>query len=98
VDESIEDRSSSHSRPGRIGERRWGFVGVGWELLSCLVRPVPVVMGDVVAQCGEQVLLAVDEDVVQALAAGGADPAFRVRVGPRSQLHRMRTIGTNVCG
>jgi hypothetical protein len=39
-----------------------------------------------------------DEGVVQALAARGAYPAFRVRVGRRSQLHRMRMIGSDVFG
>jgi hypothetical protein len=41
-----------------------------------------VVVGDELTERGEQVALAMDEGVVQALAAGGADPPFRVCVRP----------------
>jgi hypothetical protein len=69
----------------------------GWrELLAELVRPVPVVMTDVVSQRGGQVPF--DEGVVQALPPYGADPAFCECVGRRSQLHRMRMIGSDVFG
>jgi hypothetical protein len=57
-----------------------------------------LVVDDVLAQRGEQVPLAVDQDMVQALAPGGPYPALRKGVGRRSQLHRMRTFGTNVFG
>jgi hypothetical protein len=58
----------------------------GRQLLSGLVRPVPVVVGDVLAQGGEQVPFAVDEDVIQALAAGGTNPALRECVSTSPQL------------
>jgi hypothetical protein len=51
--------------------------------MSALVWPVLVVVANVFAQRGEQMLFAVDEDVVQALAAGGADPPFSECVRPR---------------
>jgi len=63
-----------------------------------LMGPVLVVVRDALAQCGEQVSFAVDKDAVEALAADAPYPPFRVGVGSRSQLHRMRTIGTDVSG
>jgi hypothetical protein len=39
-----------------------------------------------------------DQSPVEALGPDGAYPPFRVCVGPRSQLHRMRTVGTDVSG
>jgi len=55
-------------------------------------------MTGVLVENGGQVTLTDDEHSVGALAAYAADPALRYRVGSRSQLHRMRTIGTDVSG
>ena len=49
-DESIEDRSSPHPCHSKICDWRRGRVGGGQELMPCLVRPVPVVVGDVLAK------------------------------------------------
>jgi hypothetical protein len=53
-------------------------------LSSGLVRPMPVVMVDVLAQGGEEMSFAVNEAVVQTLPARGANPAFRERVNSAS--------------
>jgi hypothetical protein len=39
-----------------------------------------------------------DEGAVKEFGPASADPAFHDRVGPRRQLHRMKTIGTDACG
>jgi hypothetical protein len=39
-----------------------------------------------------------NEHPVGALAADGAHPSLRERVGPCSQLHRIRMIGSDVSG
>ncbi len=59
---------------------------------------MPIEMTGVLVENGGQVTLTDDEHSVGALAAYAADPALRYRVGSRSQLHRMRTIGTDVSG
>jgi hypothetical protein len=64
ADESIEDRLSVYMRPGRIRDRWWGRVDCRGRLSSGLVRPMPVVMDDVLAQGGEEMSFAVDEAVV----------------------------------
>ncbi len=53
ADESIEDRSSPYPCHSKICDWRRGRVGGGRELMSCLVRPVPVVVGEVRAKRGE---------------------------------------------
>jgi hypothetical protein len=52
----------------------------------------------VLAEDQPQVPFAGDQHPVQALAAGTADPAFGVSVGPRRQLHPIQMIGTGGCG
>ena len=67
-------------------------------LAEALVWPVIIVVGGVLGQDGSQMALAEHVHPVGVLASGGADPAFGMGVGPRSQLHRMRTIGSDVSG
>ena len=51
-------------------QRRAGLVvSVGWSLLAGLVRAMPVVMADILAQDGPQVPFAVDENPVSALGS-----------------------------
>ena len=57
--------------------------------MSGLVRPVLVAVDDVLAQRGDQVPFARDEDMVQALPPGRTYPPFREGVGPSRQLHPM---------
>jgi hypothetical protein len=45
-----------------------------------------------------QVPFAGDQHLVQALAAGTGNPAFRDRVAPHRQLHPVRLIGTAASG
>ena len=83
TDKSIEDRPSVYPRPGKIRDRWWGRVDCRGKLSSGLVRPMPVVMDDVLAQGGEEMSFAVNEALVQTLPARGANPALRERVRPR---------------
>jgi len=62
------------------------------------VRPVPVVVGLVLAQDPPQMGLVPDEGAVQELAAASSDPAFDDGVGRRRQLHPIQMIGTGVSG
>src|SRR6266542_6512501 len=49
-------------------------------LAECAVWPVRVVVGDVLAEYAFEVAAGDDQDPVEALAPGAADPAFRVRL------------------
>ena len=71
-----------YPRPGKIRDGWWGRVDCRGKLSSGLVRPMPVVMDDVLAQGGEEMSFAVNEALVQTLPARGANPALRERVGP----------------
>src|SRR5262249_36626569 len=55
---------------------------VGWALPAALMRPVFVVVGQVLAEYGEQVAGVIDQDPVQTLPAYRAYPALRVGVRP----------------
>jgi hypothetical protein len=57
--------------------------GQRWCLAEGLVWPVAVVVLDVLAEDGEQVVLVDDEEPVEALAAQGSAPPFGERVRPR---------------
>jgi hypothetical protein len=50
-----------------------------------------VVVGGILAEDCSQVLLAGDEDPVEAFPSHGADPALGVRVGARRLRRRLRT-------
>jgi hypothetical protein len=77
---------------------RWLRAPGGRVLLQGPMRPVGVVVIDVLLEDEPQVPLAGDQHPVQAFAAGTAHPAFRDRVAPHHQLHRIRSIGTDVSG
>jgi hypothetical protein len=55
---------------------------VAWSAAQGAARPVLVVVRNVFCEHYSQAAFAVDEQVVGALAAQGADPAFADRVGP----------------
>jgi len=57
-----------------------------------------VVVIDKGGQDASKIAAVPDENPVQALGPSGAYPPLGVGVGPRSQLHRMRMIGTDVSG
>jgi hypothetical protein len=59
---------------------------------------VIVVVAGVLGEHCRELPCAEDECPVKALPAHSADPALGDRVGPRSQLHRMRTIGSDASG
>jgi hypothetical protein len=60
------------------------------------VRPMRIVVIDVLTEDQPQVPFAGDQHLAQALAAGTGDPAFGDRVAPHRQLHPIRMIGTGV--
>jgi hypothetical protein len=68
ADESIEDRRSSDACGSEVGDRRSGL-DRRRELSSGLMRPMLVVVNDVLAQHREQVPLTMDQDTVQTLTA-----------------------------
>jgi ABC transporter DrrB family efflux protein len=98
VDHSVEDASTSYPHGGQIRDRRGGHVQSWRALFTALMWPVFVVVPHVFVERGEQVPRVVDQDPVQAFPADRTHPAFRVRVGRRSQLHRARMIGSDVFG
>jgi hypothetical protein len=63
-----------------------------------LVRPVTVVVDQVLAEHQGQVALAEDQGPVQQLAAEGPDDALADGVAPYRQLHPVRMIGTVASG
>jgi hypothetical protein len=76
---------------------RWMRASGRRALLQRPMGPMSVVVG-VLAQNESQVPFAGDQQPIQALAAGTADPAFRDRVAPHRQLHPVRMIGTAASG
>lgn len=75
-----------------------GRVVVGRALVSALMWTMPVETLRIFTKHCAGVLLVVDQQPVGALSPDAADEPFCERVGRRSQLHRMRTIGTDVFG
>jgi hypothetical protein len=75
VNQPVEDLSLSESLGREAGWRR-----LGWPAVQGAVRPVLVVVGKVLGEHLSQVSFAVDEQVVGAFPAQGADPAFADRV------------------
>jgi hypothetical protein len=73
--------------------RRGGHVKV-----DAAVGPGGVVVRDVVGQDTFEVAAVADQHPVEAFGAHGANPALGVRVGPRRQLHPVRTIDAGGCG
>src|SRR5258706_15430891 len=95
VDHAAEDASSPYQSIDR--DCRAGVV-VGWVLIQAPMWTVPVEMALVVEQHPAGVLLVVDQHPVGALGCDATHESFGERVGPRSQLHPIRTIGTDVSG
>jgi len=67
-------------------------------LFPRLVWPVIVVVLRVLGQDVSKMLLAVDQQVVEALTAQRSDQSLRERVGRRRRLHLIQMIGTGVSG
>ncbi len=63
-----------------------------------LVWPVIVVVLRVLGQDVSKMLLAVDQQVVEALTAQRSDQSLRERVGRRRRLHLIQMVGTGVSG
>jgi hypothetical protein len=68
--------------PGSYIDGLAGFVQ-GRSLVPCLMGPVGVVVSGVLGQDAPEVLLAVDQHVIEALAAKRARVPFRERICPR---------------
>ena len=68
------------------------------SLAACLVGPVVVVVPRVLGQDVAEVLFAVDQQVVEALAAKCSDEPLGEGVGPNRQLRLVQMTGTDVCG
>jgi hypothetical protein len=62
------------------------------------VRPVIIVVADVLGEHCCQVALADDEHSVQALPADGADPPLGDRVGPSCRMHPIALMGVDLSG
>ena len=68
---------------------------VGWPLSQASVRPVSVVVIDVLGHDAAQMTFAGDQDPVGALASDAANPSLRDRVGPRSAYRRDDDLDAN---
>src|SRR4051794_2965599 len=67
-----------------------------WRLPQALMRALVVVVREVGGRAPPQVLLADDEEVIEALLADGANPALRVGVrrwGPVGGAHDLDPLG-----
>jgi hypothetical protein len=98
VDRPTEDVAAAEPvevrRTPCFGSLRWHRRRVG----QAAVRAVLVVMLDVASQAADKLLAADDQQLVQALGADCADPAFGVGVGPRRQLLVIRKVRQVGCG
>ncbi len=85
--------------PGLLDASGCRFHRPDWHVkVDAAVGSSRVVVPDVVGQDTLEVAAAPDQNPVQAFGSDGSYPALGVRVGPRSQLHRMRMIGFDVSG
>jgi hypothetical protein len=96
VDESAEDVGSFDVAKWR--DLRWWLTRHRRLEVDASVRPRDVVVAEVLGEDPLEVATTPDQGPVQALGPDRSDPSFGVGVGRRSQLHRMRTFGTNVFG
>jgi hypothetical protein len=74
----------------------WKGVLVRWALPAPLMRPMLVVVRDVLAHCSEQLSGVVNQNPVQALAPDRAHPALREGVRPgrlRGYEEYLNTVG-----
>ena len=60
------------------------------------VRPVVVVIGDILREQSLQMSGVEDDRVVEKIAPNGLDPSFRDAVGRSCRVHPMMTLRTNV--
>src|SRR5439155_24711911 len=81
VDETVHQLPASYPYRAQIRDRRRIRILVGWALPAPLMRPMSVVVRQVLPEHGEQVAGVVDQDPVEALTADRADPALGERVG-----------------
>jgi hypothetical protein len=94
VDQSAETVASKVPNVG--AGRCWSGSSGWWLLIEGSVRSVSVVVLDELGQDLVEVSWSGDEDVVEAFAAQGADPALRDRVRPGS-LRRRLEDADSVC-
>jgi hypothetical protein len=94
VDQSRDDRfSADGSQADQVPD---GLrLDVRRPLPPGLVRPVTVVMDQVLAKHQSQVALIEDQGPVQQLTAEGPDDALTGGIAPHRQLHLIRVIGTD---
>jgi hypothetical protein len=95
VDEAAKYRPPLDPLMAEVRDR---VIGPGRAELLAAVGPPPVVVCRVLGQDRPQMPLAEDQHPVGDLGPGGEHEAFRVCVGRRRRLHRMKTIGTVVFG
>ena len=95
VDEAAEPVTAYNAHTGHAARQM--SASCGRVLLQRPVRPMTVVVIDVLAQDQPQMPLAGDQHPVQALTAGTSNPPFRDRVGRRRQQHTVWMISTDVC-
>ena len=95
VDDAAEDLLAPYGRVEVDDDSR---IVVGRAVVSALVWTMPVEVPLVLAEHGPSVALVVDQHSVGALGPDTEHEPLGVRVGRRSRLHGMRTIGTNVFG
>ena len=79
MNESAEDIAPPDPRRGRVSCKR----RIGRLKVEAPMRSRSIVVLHVFAENTQQVASAEDEDVVETLSSGSADPAFRDGVRPR---------------
>jgi hypothetical protein len=95
VDHAAENASPEYGCADLCDHAR---IVAGRVLIEALVWTMPDEVIFVLAQHGAGMVFVIDEKPVCAFVSNAADEAFGERVGRRCQLHRMRTIGTDVFG
>jgi len=92
----LVDEPTQHVATADVAERqasRGHFAERCWHLESkAAVRPMLVVMPDVIAKDGFEMVTADSERPVEALFTYGPYPALRDRVRQSRQLHLMETV------
>jgi hypothetical protein len=82
VNEATEDLAATYPPRVQLSDWWWERLTVGWALPAALMRAMPVVVRQVLAEYSQQVSNVIDQNRVQALSAYRAYPAFRVGVRP----------------
>jgi hypothetical protein len=98
VDQSTEDVTAAQPANVRcapcFGTHRWHRRRVA----KAAVWTASIVVLDIGSQAANKLLAADDQQLVEALPADGADPAFGVCVGPRRRLLVIRKVRQVGCG